>query len=154
MRYSAKKCFPSPRGEGRGHAPRGEGLLPYLLRNCINRFPHLSHKLLWVIQDHAIRNAKQTYAEGSQQIFFCGVFTQLIGLRVHSTIEFDGHSMFEAVEVENVIFQRELAAEFCSQPSAGKLRPSAFFGFSGVVSQLANSVSGNSHAGIITGRGK
>ena len=39
----------------------------------------------------------------------------LVDLRVHAAIEFKGEPMFEAVKIEDVVFDAELTAKFRAQ---------------------------------------
>src|SRR5690242_19563397 len=69
-----------------------------------------------------------------------------------TTIKFDGQPMFEAVEVENALFNAKLAAELGAKPTIAQQAPCGLFRLGGAGTELANSPGGDSHGGIIAAR--
>ena len=100
-------------------------------------------------QDQRIRNAQQANAEGPQIILFGGIFAHLTDLRVNAAIEFNTEPMFEAVEIQDAVFDAELAAEFRAQSTITEQVPRDLFRLRGARSQLANARGGDFHAAII-----
>jgi hypothetical protein len=65
-----------------------------------------------------MRNAQQVYADCSEVIFFCSVSPHLTRPRVNAAVEFKGHTIFEAVEIDDPVLNAVLAPEFRAQPPA------------------------------------
>src|SRR5208282_1244036 len=99
------------RGERGDRKAGGEGSLLCRSHRRPEGFPHFTHKLVWVLQHHCIRNAQQSNAEGAQIIFFGGIFAHLVDLRVDAAIKFNGQSVLEATEIEHTVFYAELTAK-------------------------------------------
>ena len=56
---------------------------------------------------------------------------------MNTPIKLDRQSMFEAVEIDNPVFDAALAAKFRAQPSAAQQIPCRFFSFGLVAPQFA-----------------
>ena len=133
-----RKAEGAPRFAGRG----GEGLLPILVtrrRNCIDNRPH---ELVRMFQHHGVGNPQQSNAEGPQTVFFGGIIAHLVDLRVNPAIELNGEPMFEAVKIQDAVFDAELPAEFRAQSTITQQGPSGLFRLRGARSQLANARGG------------
>jgi hypothetical protein len=58
--------------------------------------------------------------------------------------------MFEAVEIDNPVFDAALAAKFRAQPSATQQTPCRFFSFRLAAPQFADPLRGDAHGQSIT----
>ena len=81
-------------------------------------FPHSAHEFFRVVRHQPLGNPQQAYPDSSQKIFFRRVFPHLTCLRVNTSVNPNGQPTFEAVEIDNPVFQAAWAAEFCAQLSA------------------------------------
>ena len=113
-----RKILPSPPGRGwlaagglTSRGETGEGSLPRLLR----RRPHRLHHYRVRTRPRAPApwhwESATIVCRGPQIILFRGVFAHPIDLRVNAAIEFGGQSIFEAVEIQNAVFNAELPPE-------------------------------------------
>jgi hypothetical protein len=73
---------------------------------------------------------------------------------VNSAIKLDRHAMFEAVEIDDPVFDTALAAELCAQLSAAQEIPRRSFGLSLVVPEFANALGRDTHGASIAGLGE
>ena len=105
----------------------GEGLLFRLFDRRSDRLHYLTHELIRVFQHHRIRNPQQMYTESSQIIFFGGISAHLVDLRVDPAVELNGQSMLEAVKIEDAVFDAELTAKLCAQPTVTQQLPRGLF---------------------------
>ena len=148
-RARARRTISLSAGERGDRKAGGEGSLPRLLDRRPDSLHHFAHELVRVLQHHRIRNAQQSNAEGPQIIFFGGIFAHLVDLRVNAAIEFNGQSMFEAVKIEDAVFDAELTAKFRAQSTIAEQVPRDLFRLRGARSQLANARGGDTHRLII-----
>ena len=110
-------------------------------------FTHYSDKTLRVLQHQPIRQPQYANAKSSEEGVPGGVLSDLAGLRVDASVEFHGHTAFAAVEIDNIIFDRVLAAEFQAQPPVAQQMPGGLFGFGLRVAQFADALSPDSQGG-------
>ena len=117
-----KTCFSLSRGRGwlapcafTSGRETGEGLLLPLFLHHSHRIDNRAHELVGVSQHQGVRNTQQAYAESPQMIFLRGVPAHLVDLRMNPAVQFNGQSMFEAIEIEQAVFDAKLPAEFCAQ---------------------------------------
>jgi hypothetical protein len=69
---------------------------------------------------------------------------------VHTAIKLDRQSMFEAVEIDNPVFDAAWAAKFRAQPSVTQQIPRRFFRISLGAPQFAQALRGDAHGQSIT----
>jgi hypothetical protein len=98
-----------------------------------------------MLQHHRIRNPQQTDAHRLQIILFGGIFAHLVDLRVNAAIEFNGKPKFEAVKIEDAVFDAELTAKLRAQSTISEQVPRGLFRLCGARSQLAKARSGDTH---------
>ena len=80
-----------------------------------------------MLQHQGIRNPHQKDAERAQIILFHGVSAHRIDLRVNAAIELKGEPMFEAVKIEDAVFNTELMAKLRAQPTVTQQLPRVLF---------------------------
>jgi hypothetical protein len=69
---------------------------------------------------------------------------------VHTAIQLHRQSMFEAVEIDNAVFDAAWAAKFRAQPSVAQQIPRRFFGISLGAAQFGRALRGDAHGQSIT----
>jgi len=69
---------------------------------------------------------------------------------MNTAIKLDRQSMFEAVEIDNPVFDAALAAKFRAQPSAAQQVPCRSFSFGLVAPQFADALGWDAHGESIT----
>ena len=69
---------------------------------------------------------------------------------MNTAIKLDRQSMFEAVEIDNPVFDAALAAKLRAQPSAVQQIPCRFFSFGLVAPQFAEALGWDAHGESIT----
>jgi hypothetical protein len=92
-----------------------------------NGFPHSAGEFRQVVHHQSIRNPQQAFGDSSQKISFRRGFPYWTGLRVITTVKLDRPATFEAVEIDNPIFQAARAAKSCAQLSAPQQVPRRSF---------------------------
>jgi len=122
-------------------------LLPAIagrVRGCFlptgNGVPNFSQKFSQALHHQCSRNPQQPYPQGFQIIFFRGVFTHLVGLRVNSSVQFDRQPVFETIEINDPVFDPALAAELGAQPSATQEVPGRSFSVGLAAPQFAKAL--------------
>ena len=114
-------------------------------------FPHFMQKPLWILYDQPIRDTQQPDPRSSQIVFFRRVLPHLAGLRVSPTVKFDRQAMFEAIEIDDPVFDSALAAELCTQLSVSQEIPRRSFGFGLIVPEFTNALGWDAHGASIAG---
>ena len=105
----------------------------YFVATC-NGFPHFTQEFLGILYHQPILNPQQLYPRRSEIVFFPRIPPHLAGLRVNPSVKFDRQAMFEAVEIENPVFDSALAPELCTRLAAAQEIPRRSFGLRLVVS--------------------
>jgi len=106
-RVARDGVFTSRRGPGEGSVARLNDHGP----------PYFSHELLGILQHQPARKSQQLNNDGSQLSLFNGIIHHLAWLGMNTTVQFDRQSTFETVEIDDMVFDSALAAEFHAQLS-------------------------------------